>query len=972
MVGRETELTALHDALITAAAGIPQAIVIRGEAGIGKTRLVREAAARARTDGFVVASGVCSPASGARLPYGPIVEMLTRLEREAPDLPRLTSEATWRALAPLRMEMPEAAASGPAADSGLAATRLFAAVNDLLETLTDRQPTMLVVEDVHWVDPASMDLLAFTARRLMHGRLVLVITVRPEDTRTRSPGRTALAELRRLPNVHGLELGPLSGEDLRELIESVPEPPSAERRDRITELSQGVPFFALHLARHDTEELPPRLRDVLLSSIDDLTDEQRSLLVLLTVVGDCAEPGLLSRATGGSVDRLSITTRDLLGRGLLTVDGNAVGLRHALLRDVVVADTLPSERVVAHAAAAEFWLASPAAAQPHRAVQLAHHLLECGRHQEALRYALRAARHAAGIWAHEDARACYAAVERIWGLVSRGEQVTGVTHLTVLCEAATACRWSGRTGEALEKLQHADRLASSGVEHARVAHVRGQVLWATGDMDASLDAYREALDVLPPAGENQLRATLLAALAHGCMATGQARAAIDWAGRAVALSSADGEVRIRLHASITAAVARAQLGDVDAAVAGLADLLPEVRALDDLELVLRCYGNLTFALGVGCRYDELASTAAEGVAAAARYGSVVSLASTLISNQVNALVALGRWDEAIGVATEALTEVTAEGVADHLHALLAEVAVGRGDWAEAEVRLTAARTSGGQNPYVLSALAITVADQHLWNHEPAAAADALAVALPRLQEQDDALLVLDACWRALRAEADLAETVVPVRRVGAAGQRDELLAWARTAAAGTTLPVGRAVLLASEAEAARADATDHAQHWAAMADAEAGLGRRYVQAYALMRSAAALLRGQARAQAETALRAAHGYAEDLGARPLLTEIAILARIGGLRLDGAEPTAPIRRAGLDEQGSPRLTAREREVLALLTTGATNRMIARSLFISERTASVHVSNILTKLGVANRTEAARLALRLHLDSADGVGG
>ena len=340
MVGRETELTALHDALISAAAGIPQAIVIRGEAGIGKTRLVREAAARARTDGFVVASGVCSPASGARLPYGPIVEMLTRLEREAPDLPRLTSEATWRALAPLRMEMPEAAASGPAADSGLAATRLFAAVNDLLETLTDRQPTMLVVEDVHWVDPASMDLLAFTARRLMHGRLVLVITVRPEDTRTRSPGRTALAELRRLPNVHGLELGPLSGEDLRELIESVPEPPSAERRDRITELSQGVPFFALHLARHDTEELPPRLRDVLLSSIDDLTDEQRSLLVLLTVVGDCAEPGLLSRATGGSVDRLSITTRDLLGRGLLTVDGNAVGLRHALLRDVVVADTL--------------------------------------------------------------------------------------------------------------------------------------------------------------------------------------------------------------------------------------------------------------------------------------------------------------------------------------------------------------------------------------------------------------------------------------------------------------------------------------------------------------------------------------------------------------------------------------------------------------------------------------------------------
>lgn len=964
LVGRDPELAALLDVLATAADGTPQAVIVTGEAGIGKTRLVREAVDQARAAGFVVASGMCSPTSGARLPYGPVSELLGRLVREAPDLPDLASEPTWRALGPLRLETPEVSS-----DSGLAATRLFAAVADLLDTLGRRRPTMMVVEDLHWVDPASMDLLAFAARRLRHGRVLLVITVRPEGARTRSPDRHALAELRRLPNVSGIELGPLTAASLRELVRSVPDPPVDEQCDRIIELSQGIPFFALHLARHTTEEVPPRLRDVLLSTIDEVTDEQRSLLVLLTVVGDCDDPELLGRATGGSVERLGGATRDLVRRGLLSVDGRSVRLRHALLREVIVADTLPSERVVAHATAADFWLAGPAADQPHRAAQLAHHLLESGQHEAALRYALRAARHASGIWAHEDARACYAAVERLWGLVPVAEQIAGTRQVAVLCEAAMAYRWCGRPDDALARLAHADRLAVTAVDQARIAHLRGQVLWATGNMGASVAAYEVALDLLPPLTDDRLRAALLAALAHGRMAVGQARTAIDAAGQAVALSRAVGDDRIRLHASITAGVARAQLGDVEAAVSELRALLPEVRDLDDLELVLRCYGNLTFALGVGCRYDELASTAAEGLAAAARYGPVVSLASTLVSNQVSALVALGRWDEAVRVATEALADAAAEGVAGQLRMSLAEVAVARGDHAETERQLGAARGSADQNPYVSSTLAITVADQHLWDHDPAAAAEVLAEVLPKLRQQDDALLFLQATWHAVRAEADLAERRVPLRRAQGTSTRDDLVAAAREAASGTTLPVCAAVLLGVEAEADRMSGADQPEQWAAVADANAALGRRYLHAYALMRLAAASLRCQARGRAETALRAAHVEAGALGAQPLLAEIATLARVGGLRLEPDERIPPAT-SPTPRPGDPGLTRREREVLTLLTTGATNRMIARTLFISERTAGVHVSNILTKLGAANRTEAARLALRLDLDSPGGT--
>ena len=755
----------------------------------------------------------------------------------------------------------------------------------------------------------------------------------------------------------------------------MPDPLSDQQVARITELAQGIPFFALHLARHDADDVPPRLRDVLLGSIDEITDDQRALLVLLTVVGACDQPELLVRATGGSADRLGLASRDLVRRGLLSVDGEAVAFRHALLREVVVADTLPSERVVAHRAAADFWLSSPAADQPHRAAQLAHHLLESGRHEEALRYALRAARHASAIWAHEDARACYAGVERLWSLVSDAEQVSGVRQLTVLCEAATAYRWCGRPDDALMRLQNADLLAVTDLDRAVVAHRRGQVLWATGDMHASLEAYQLALDVLPLQADDHLRASLLAALAQGSMATGQARSAIEWATQAIALSTLTGDQRIRLHASITASVTHAQLGDVDAAVSGLTMLLPEVRALDDLELVLRCYGNLTFALGIGCRYEQLAAVAAEGLAAAARYGPVVSLASTLISNEVNALVALGRWDEAVRVATEALADVTAEGVAGHLHASLAEVAVARGDRPEAERQLALARASGGQNPYVAATLAITEADQHLWNHHPAEAAAALAVALPGLLEQDDALLILEACWRALRAEADRVETSVPLRRAGFTGGSDELVAAARAAAAGTALPVCAAVLLAVEAEADRVTGTDRPERWEAVVQANALLGRRHVQAYGSMRLAVALLRRQARSRAEVALNAAHDDAVALGAAPLVAEICTVARIAGLRLGtGADKASGSRESAGRAPSTPDsfgLTPREREVLTLLTTGATNRMIARTLFISERTASVHVSNLLPKLGVANRTEAARLALRLDLDSPGGAG-
>jgi DNA-binding CsgD family transcriptional regulator len=963
LVGRADEVALVIEAARAARAGRPSVVIVSGEAGIGKTRLVEEVTERALTEGFLVAAGQCSPVSGTRLPYGPVVDLVSDLLRQHPDLPGEVPVEVWRGVAPLT-GVEEQAPAAP--DLNLASTRLVAGFVEVLSAVSRQRPALLVVEDVHWADPASVDLIAFVARKLRDDRIVLLLTNRPAGARSRSPVRSALGELKRLDSTTDIRLDPLPDSALEELLLELPVPPEPPVRSRIAALAEGIPFFALHLALHDDgRAVPPRIRDVLLSSLDDLSDEERALLILLTVMGDVNDEQLLLKAAHTSLDEFNQLARALVDRGLIVVRDGSIGFRHALLREVVVDDTLPSERVVAHSRVADSLMASAAEHQQHRAAQLAHHLLECGRHDEAIDYAIRGARHASNVWAFADARNLFTAARRLWPLVDAPEAAAGVGYPELLREAAMASRWCGDLDGALALLHEALNLADvpPGVR-AEIEHAHGQVLWAVGDMGASLAAYRRAEELLPASSNDRLRSAVLAALAQGLMATGHARQAEKTAHAAADLASAAGADRARIHASITAAVARAQQGDVDSGVAGLRSCLPEARRLDDLELVVRCYGNLTYALGIACRYEELASAAAEGEEVCRRYGPVVSLASTLMNNQVNALVALGRWDEAVQVARSALQDMTASSVALHLRIALGELAVARGDTAEADQQLAEAQLLGAGNPYALSALSVVSAERALWEHDPQAASASIVQALPDLRAQDDALPLLEACWLGLRAAADVAERAIPLRRSGAGTpENDELLDIASDALERTSLPVAAAILLASKAEAERIAGSDTVEQWTAAADANAELSRPYFRAYCLMRLGAVQLRRQARSAAAQVLGEALRTAENLGARPLTAEIRTLIAVSDLRLD--PPSAAPPNKSRPRTGPYGLTARERQVLALITTGATNRAVARALFISERTASVHVSNILTKLGAANRTEAARLAVRLNLD-------
>lgn len=962
LIGRNAELAVLVRTLGTARSGEPSIVIVSGEAGIGKTRLVEELVERAQTDGFLVATGRCSPVISTRLPYGPVVDLIADVLRQCPDLQGLVPPEAWQGVAPLTGR---AAPTNPGTpDLNLASTRLFAGFAEVLAVESRRRPVLLVVEDIHWADPASVDLLAFAARKLRGSPIVLLLTNRPAGAPRRSPVRSALAELRRLDITVDLQLDVLVDAAVAELLDVLPEPPGTLHRERITALAEGIPFFALHLAaRQDDGAVPARLRDVLLSSIDELSEGERAVLILLTVMGDVEDDLLLAVASGMSPNDFTGHARALMERGIVLLRGGAIGFRHALLREVMIEDTLPSERVLAHSRVADAMLSAGADRQLGRAGQVAHHLLECGRYPDAIRFAVRGARQAGAVWAFADSRNLYNAVRRLWPLVDAPEAAADVAHAEILREAAMVSRWCGDFDEATELLVEALRSAVlTPGQRVLIEHSLGQVRWAAADMVGAIAAFRRAEVLIPPTTDDRLRSAVLAALAQGLMASGQARKAEMTAHTAAELAATVGADRERIHASITEAAARAQQGDVEAAIADLRILLPQARRLDDLELVLRCYGNLTFALGITCRYEDLAAVAAEGVQVCRRYGPVLSLASSLMHNRVNALVTLGRWDEAVAVAQEALNERTNHQVALHLRLALAEVAIDRGDAPEADLQLTLAGDLAADDPGGCSAISVVRAQRALWVHDPSSAVTQISQALPVLQAQEMELPLLEACWLGLRGAADVAATTIPLRRVGNTETgHHHLLDIARSASEGTDLPVASAMMLASQAEADRILGSDSADQWDTAARANATLQRPYARAYCLLRLAAVQLRGRARSAATASLMDALRTATELGARPLLAEVETLATISGLRLD-----VPPENNDSPSFVSPHgLTARERQVLSLLRTGATNRVIGRTLFISERTASVHVSNVLAKLGAANRTEAARLALGIELD-------
>jgi DNA-binding SARP family transcriptional activator/transcription termination factor NusB len=403
-VGRTAELATLEAALDAAAAGHGTTALVSGPAGIGKTRLTAELAARARGRGATVLTGRCIDLVGASLPYVPFVE----------------------AFRPLR---------SPAWEGGESQLALFEAVRTTLERLSESTPVVLVLEDLHWADGSTLDLLAFLASAVRERRVLIVATWRRDDAVQR-----LASELRRRRVAFAVELGPLSRPELAALVADV----SDDRAlvESVCARAEGNPFFAEELiaaALRDDPELPELLQDALLADFARLSATARAIVRCAAAAGRAVPPAVLTAAMPG--EAVLEALREAVDHGLLVPDEASYRFRHALIAEAAYATLLPGEREDVHER-----LARALTAHGARAGELAEHWIAARRPEEAFSASLQAAREAEAVSGLSEALRHLERVLDLWDQVPRAEALAGVALPTLLGWAGQLAAPGSRLG----------------------------------------------------------------------------------------------------------------------------------------------------------------------------------------------------------------------------------------------------------------------------------------------------------------------------------------------------------------------------------------------------------------------------------------------------------------------------------------------------------------------------------------------
>jgi ATP/maltotriose-dependent transcriptional regulator MalT len=951
LVGREPELALLSAAVARAAAGEPGVVLVGGEAGVGKTRLLEEAAARADTAGVRALFGGCVEIGGEARPFAPVVDALRELARTTPEpeLDRLLGPAR-RQLARLLPELDPEGAAGPADGGGTA--QLFEFVLGVLGRIGDERPLMLVVEDLHWADPSTLELVAMLVRALRGVRVVLVLSFRSDELHRSHPLRPLVTGWERVRSVQRVELARFGRDEVAGLLEAIlgaqPESPLVER---VFERSEGNAFLVeetLGMVRGgaDPDVLPPSLRDVLLARVERLSPPTQALLRTAAVGGRRVSEALLAAVAPMGDDAFYAALREAVEHTMLVVDasGRGYAFRHALGRDAVYADMLPGERVRLHAAYLEALTTTPALGAPSTAA-LAYHAYAAHDLPRTLSASLDAAAEASAAFAPADAQRHLERALEVWPQVADAVQRAGVDQIDVLARAADAANQAGASERAVALLDQALAEvdpATAPERRALLLELRWTALRGVGRIVEGGASLREALALLPDAPPSRARARVLGSLANTFLFGDDMSAAVAAAEEAVTAARAAGAAGEEASSLITLGAARAYAGSGEAGLDALRAGLELAERIDAPETVMRGHLNLSDVLELLARHEDAAATASAGIELADRVGFAHSVGAYLTGNLAEALLRGGRWEEAGRVLADALALEPAGVFAASLLSVRAELFAGTGRLDAAADDVARARQALGEaspGTQFVQPLATVEAEVARQRGSLADARAAVAAGLGEAKVLERYAWPL--VWTGLRVEAELgdADGAAPPT---AAGQR-------LTAAT----PAGRGYQALAAAEVARI--TGDAPDWDAAVVAWRTARDPHPLAYALLRRAETELAPGRRDAAGATLAEAAATARALGAKPLEEETASLARRARITLDAAAP------ADGDELG---LTEREREVLGLVAEGRSNGQIAETLFISRKTASVHVSNILAKLGVASRGEAAAFAHRRGL--------
>jgi DNA-binding CsgD family transcriptional regulator/tetratricopeptide (TPR) repeat protein len=967
LVGRNEELARLRAAVARTAAGEPGIVLVGGEAGVGKSRLLT--AALGDLDDVRVLTGGCIELGGAELPFVPLVEALRTLARTTSpsDLDDLLGPAR-RELARLLPELaPEGAAPPPATGSTAQLFELFLGV---LGRLGDERPLILVTEDLHWADRSTLDLVAFLVRALQGVRVLLVLTYRSDEVDRHHPLRPLLSGWERLRGVERLHLKRFDRAEVHAQIAAiVGTEPDRRMVDLVFDRSEGNAFFVEELVRAvrggtGEHDLPPSLRDLLLSRAEGLSGSARRLLRTAAVAGRWVPERLLAEVAAVPTGELYEGLREAVDASLLVVDesGRGYAFRHALTRDAVYQDLLPGERVALHTAYADALDHDPGLVGQDVSVAatLALHWYAAHDLPRALSASVRAGRQAMAAFAPAEARRHLERALEVWPNVSEPETWAGVDQVEVLRLAARAAFHSGDPERALPFMDQALELIDADADPERAAYVVDQRSWALrslGQGSAGLESLRQTVAGFPPQ-PSLAQAVVLASLANGLMRVMDEEAPAV-ARRALDVARAVGAREQEATALITLGSALSYLNHPHEGEAALREGLRLAEETRDHEAALRAFVNLSDSLESRGRHEEAAQAARDGLALATRVGLSRSLGSYLTGNLIEPLVRLGEWAEAERLGREAISAGLAGIFAASLRELLGYLAACTGRYDEALMHLREARRVLGhtQEQQFAQALSFVEADVERARGDLAAAADRVARSL-ELTTPGSVRYAWPLLWLGSRIAADRSTRARDHREdlSGAqAGPDEDLTQYLRTPS-----PVSVAYAAMTAAERLRRDAVPAVPAWQEAVRAWRTATDVWPLAYSSYRLGEALCAEGNREAAAAPLREAARSATALGAQPLLDDVVALARRARVDLVDAVPTADVATAAVPFG----LTDREREVLALVAAGRSNGQIATALFISPKTASVHVSNILAKLQVSGRVEAAGVAHRLGL--------
>ena len=435
VIGREAELALIAEAVAAAKVGQPRIVLVAGDAGIGKSRLIGEACTRAEREGALTAVGGCVQLGTSSLAFAPLIQALRGVRRSVGE------EAFAELLGPARATVD--ALLGQAGGSGQQPGAPFELLLGLLRRLGERQPTLVVLEDLHWADASTRDLVAFLGRNLQGVRVVLVLTFRGDELHRRHPWLPVLADLERDPHVERVTLSGLSGSDLGSLLEQIGAG-VAVSVDELARRTDGNPFYVEELvtATGFGERIPATLSEVILARVHGLAEPTPSILRQAAVLGEVIDDHWLAEMTGQPLATITEALREAVSRHLLAIDGGGCRFRHALVREALYEDLLPGERERLHAAAAQLLQGPSPLSEQVRQTLLAHHAGIAGDVPTAFAAAVRAGLECERVYALADAAVQYEHALAVWDQVSGADAAAGMSRSQLLLRAADAVAFS--------------------------------------------------------------------------------------------------------------------------------------------------------------------------------------------------------------------------------------------------------------------------------------------------------------------------------------------------------------------------------------------------------------------------------------------------------------------------------------------------------------------------------------------------